>query len=308
RGNSNRRLENIASVSRSSGLEKDGDALKDLKTQEEYRDFIQNKLESYWKHPTRELEENLLILFRKLREGIVSSKRNDSFSTEVNESSLYLATLFNSPRQLGSILPHFVTHPSTFQSSSVNAILAVLLNQLILSYPSQTLYRQSLYPISKSFFQTSSKTYNWITNISSSLSTRNFSKFEKLTRRSSFASILEDSTPESLSDGLGALSISSSNQTPNRELARKALYHAVQLLRARVRDSVWSIIRSSYRELSCNADSGTRDWLIRSLFLNTADSEDDSGISLDNWLEQKEVEGHIRPKENIAGRWIVRKV
>ncbi|KAI1794974.1 hypothetical protein LXA43DRAFT_971018 [Ganoderma leucocontextum] len=116
-------MELIASVSRSSGLEKDGDALRDPKIQQEYRAFIQGKVDEYWKrHPLspddtcgetaaaarnrKENEENLLILFRKLREGLLSTNRRDEFALEVYEMSLYLSVLFKSPVQTTSALSH----------------------------------------------------------------------------------------------------------------------------------------------------------------------------------------------------------
>ncbi|KAI0699956.1 hypothetical protein C8T65DRAFT_658729, partial [Cerioporus squamosus] len=125
-----RHMELIASVSRSSGLEKDGDALRDPKIQEEYRAFIQGKVDEYWKkYPLRshrasghedgdagaeadarrnrmEMEENLLILFRKLREGLLSIHRRDAFALEVYETSLHLSVLFKSPVQTTSTLSH----------------------------------------------------------------------------------------------------------------------------------------------------------------------------------------------------------
>ncbi|EJF63242.1 hypothetical protein DICSQDRAFT_145501 [Dichomitus squalens LYAD-421 SS1] len=117
-------MELIASVSRSSGLEKDGDALRDARVQEEYRTFIQGKLDDYWKRyplssyadlgsedadaarSRKENQENLLILLRKLREGLLSIKRKDAFALEVYETSLYLAVLFKSPVQTTSALSH----------------------------------------------------------------------------------------------------------------------------------------------------------------------------------------------------------
>ncbi|PIL22744.1 transporter [Ganoderma sinense ZZ0214-1] len=118
-----RHMELIASVSRSSGLEKDGDALRDPKIQQEYRTFIQGKVDEYWKrYPLslddsrdetvaaarnrKENEENLLILFRKLREGLLSTNRRDAFALEVYETSLYLSVLFKSPVQTTSALSH----------------------------------------------------------------------------------------------------------------------------------------------------------------------------------------------------------
>ncbi|KAI0712445.1 hypothetical protein C8Q76DRAFT_797292 [Earliella scabrosa] len=122
-----RQMELIASVSRSSGLEKDGDALRDPKIQEEYRAYIQDKVDEYWKKypflsPCRsgasedaesrrnrkEMEENLLILFRKLREGLLSTQRRDAFALEVYETSLHLSILFKSPAQTTSTLSHLL--------------------------------------------------------------------------------------------------------------------------------------------------------------------------------------------------------
>ncbi|TFK91880.1 hypothetical protein K466DRAFT_283725 [Polyporus arcularius HHB13444] len=54
----------------------------------------------------REMEENLLILFRKLREGLLSTHRRDAFALEVYETSLHLSVLFNSPVQTTSTLSH----------------------------------------------------------------------------------------------------------------------------------------------------------------------------------------------------------
>ncbi|KAH9924308.1 uncharacterized protein BXZ73DRAFT_50634 [Epithele typhae] len=115
-------MELIPSVSRSSGLEKDGNALLSPKVQEEYRAFIQEKIDAYWvKYPLgsgddpmseqdainkREIEGNLLILLRKLREGLLSIKRRDAFAQEAYETSLHLAVLFKSPVQITSTLSH----------------------------------------------------------------------------------------------------------------------------------------------------------------------------------------------------------
>ncbi|KAJ4482329.1 hypothetical protein J3R30DRAFT_2158429 [Lentinula aciculospora] len=314
----NRRLENIASVSRSSGVQIDGDALKDYATQEEYREFIQGKLDTFWKRPThteqqsRDIQENLLILFRKLREGIVASKRNDAFAIEVCETSLYLATMFDNPRHLNSILPYFISQPSeatarvlTQQTYSVCAIFIALIGQLILGYPSQTLYRQSIHSIPNSLLQRSSKAYRWISSLSSSIWTNSFSKFEKLTRQSSLSELLDELSPNSLSTEFNVLSLSSQPTKSNFELAGKAFCHVVNTLRTRVRHSTWNIIRSSYRELSCSVDSETRDWLIRSLALDVVRLEDAFDSALDTWLKEKSAAGHIRPKDGVDGRWIV---
>ncbi|KAI0373657.1 hypothetical protein BV20DRAFT_977388 [Pilatotrama ljubarskyi] len=119
-----RHMELMPSVSRSSGLDKDGDALRDRKVQEEYREFIQTKVDEYWKkYPLRavpgsddpdpesvrhrkETEENLLILFRKLREGLMSAQRRDQFAREGKSLNLASTPRTISPAQTTSTLSH----------------------------------------------------------------------------------------------------------------------------------------------------------------------------------------------------------
>ncbi|KAI0036576.1 hypothetical protein K488DRAFT_82015 [Vararia minispora EC-137] len=97
-------FELIASVSRSGGIDKDGDALKDPRIQEGYQDFIKSKLDEYWIQypPDRssnmdasdkaklEKEGNLLIQVRKLREGIYAARRRDAFSVAGAPSVTYV--------------------------------------------------------------------------------------------------------------------------------------------------------------------------------------------------------------------------
>ncbi|KAI5981716.1 hypothetical protein EDD15DRAFT_2331110 [Pisolithus albus] len=103
-------LDYIPSVSRSSGIDKDGDSLKDFRMQERYWEFIDGKLAAFWdeylnqpvcqsesaKRKRVESQTNVLILFRKLREGLISSGRSDQFSLQVYETSLYLSIMFES--------------------------------------------------------------------------------------------------------------------------------------------------------------------------------------------------------------------
>ncbi|KAI0769069.1 hypothetical protein BD413DRAFT_629044 [Trametes elegans] len=193
-----RHMELIPSVSRSSGLDKDGDALRDQKVQEEYREFIQTKVDDYWKaYPLRgpvpgsgeygpeaarhkkETEENLLILFRKLREGLLSRQRRDAFALEVYETSLHLSVLFKSPVQTTSTLSHLFPNfymsisnstrrpPTRPVSSAANgpatqplensppqpppsalpSTLILLLHHLVSSYPSQLAFYTRLHEL-----------------------------------------------------------------------------------------------------------------------------------------------------------------
>ncbi|KAI8971184.1 hypothetical protein BD414DRAFT_501251 [Trametes punicea] len=189
-----RHMELIPSVSRSSGLEKDGDALRDPNVQREYWEFIRSKVEDYWKkYPLKagvprsgdlhsnserhrkETEENLLILLRKLREGLLSTQRKDAFAQEVYETSLYLSVLFRSPVQTTSTLTHLFptfyvqksirlsseksssisgsSQPSSdpesksqpsLPATALSSTVIFLLHHLVSSYPSQLAFHTQL--------------------------------------------------------------------------------------------------------------------------------------------------------------------
>ncbi|KAL1950440.1 hypothetical protein VTO73DRAFT_5564 [Trametes versicolor] len=187
-----RHMELIPSVSRSSGLDKDGDALRDPKVQEEYRAFIQTKVDDYWAKYAlgavpgggsgdadlekaashrKETEGNLLILLRKLREGLMSTQRRDAFALEVYETSLHLSVLFKSPAQTTSTLSHLFpafyvvpaqARPPTSTShtpehdtatqpvpespppTALASTLIFLLHHLVSTYPSQLSFHTQL--------------------------------------------------------------------------------------------------------------------------------------------------------------------
>ncbi|CAE6523044.1 unnamed protein product [Rhizoctonia solani] len=114
---------------RSSGLEPNGDALRSFETQREYWEFITEKILNLEipgryipKSPSerQEKESNTMILLRmypnflttpaphplttpgKLREGFVATDRRDSFAIQVVEKSTYLSILYNSPINIAS--------------------------------------------------------------------------------------------------------------------------------------------------------------------------------------------------------------
>ncbi|KAK8861688.1 hypothetical protein IAR55_002511 [Kwoniella newhampshirensis] len=113
-------MELMQSVSRSGGDGANGDALKDWGTQERYRQYIDERIDSHYKtfdtprhtppkKGSREKEEleglaSIVLLFRKLREGVVASHRIDAFAIEVFESSAHLAILAQNRPQLLSAL------------------------------------------------------------------------------------------------------------------------------------------------------------------------------------------------------------
>ncbi|KAF5369397.1 hypothetical protein D9758_002495 [Tetrapyrgos nigripes] len=325
----NRRMENIASVSRSSGLQEDGDALKNFKTQEEYRVFIADKLTEFWKRypqagsgtPSQqqiEVQENILILFRKLREGIVSSKRQDQFALEgkdkpgnlsIYETSLHLATLFHSPKQINSIIPHLVPDLYSQVAESrtqrrLASVLISLLHQLVQEFPSQGSYYTFLRSIPESLLPRKSEAYLWLDAIASTLRVHNHYKFERLTSPTSFSSFLADGLDSApLENRVAALSISSQSEN---DLLIKAFHSVIDDLRGKARESAWTVIRSAYREISCHTDSPTREWLAQSLALRMVLSDNHS-MTVDQWLQDKFSENHVRPKEGVEGRWIISK-
>ncbi|KAG7088118.1 hypothetical protein E1B28_012143 [Marasmius oreades] len=297
------KMENIASVSRSSGLERDGDALKDFKVQEEYRVFIQEKLDdlrtqfpsgkptnSFGRQRRVELQENILILFRKLREGIISSQRYDHFSLEVYETSLYLSCIFHSPTQTTSIIGHLL--PDLYDKipaphrNLVPSILISLLHELVGGYPSNAGFQRTLKAIGR--LDQSSEAYRWITDLSASLRTRNYTRFETLTRYEAFVQLLSD-------------------EGTQMNLKSQAVISLINTLRTKTRETTWSILRSAYRELSCHEESGTRPWLVRSLALGNIDAEQ-SDKGLDEWLEEKSGLGDAHRKEGVQHRWVLVRV
>ncbi|KAG2009828.1 hypothetical protein CC2G_012713 [Coprinopsis cinerea AmutBmut pab1-1] len=313
------RMELMASVSRSSGLERDGDDLKNYNIQQEYREFIQGKLDGFSKRYPLEIrsadkqrieaQENLLILFRKLREGVYASKRRDEFALEVYETSFYLSIIFNSAKQIAAVMNHLV--PGTYESVTCPkplcrpTIVLSLLYHLVASYPSQTTYHHHLRSISDELLPRRSNAHNWIRSLASALRTRNYSKFAQLYKKQSMSMIFEDTEKDTL--GLDALSISQAQSS--KQLAKIAILAVLDDLRSRARDTAWTVLRSAYREFSCDANSeSTKTWLSRTLSLQPLLVTDDRTWTAEGWLEDRATHGHTRRKEGVEGRWIVCKV
>ncbi|WWC88053.1 uncharacterized protein L201_002956 [Kwoniella dendrophila CBS 6074] len=115
-------FELIQSVSRSGGDGAEGDALKDWEIQNKYRAFIEKKVDKHYrtfktarhKLPLKDAKDeveslgSLVLLFRKLREGVVASSRIDEFAIEVFESSAQFSILANNKPQLISSLSGLV--------------------------------------------------------------------------------------------------------------------------------------------------------------------------------------------------------
>ncbi|KAF9525516.1 hypothetical protein CPB83DRAFT_896960 [Crepidotus variabilis] len=335
---SQRRMNLMASVSRSSGLEKDGDdhgvvielqlricSLKHHSTQEEYRKFIQEKedhalrtfqnssSETEKERKTRiETQENVLILFRKLREGVASSNRDDSFAYEVYETSLYLSVLFDSPKQTISIIPHLSSRTPDLRPicQSVYSLLGSILHYLVVYYPSQGQYFQYLQSIPSSTLSRSpqSEPHTWLSALSRSLRARNYAKLSLLTSKATILDVIQKAP----SNGTGLIQPDQSNHglphhQADSKLGQDAVLHLLQALRQKSAVTTWSVLRSAYREIS-TADTAegksTSKWLQKSLLLEavTSKAQDEKAES---WLLSKIDLGYVRKKEDVEGRWIV---
>lgn len=268
----------------------------------------------------------------KLREGILSTKRSDAFALEVYETSLYLTALFSTPAQTTSIisqlLPHMYLPFSTLSASCSLTALLSLVHFLVAGYPSQSRFFEHLLAMPRTFMPRSSAAYHWVWALARALRQRNYAQLERLTERAAFADLMPQPKPSPNSkpkpkpqtspasgDGKDTSKTSTTGAPENLSLA--ALSTLIDVLRAKARETTWSVLRSAYRELYCPKPGGsdaavapTRLWLCRSLVLQStvepADGLNDTSV-LDDWLEKKRAADEIRPKEGAEGRWIVHK-
>ncbi|OSX59638.1 hypothetical protein POSPLADRAFT_1048138 [Postia placenta MAD-698-R-SB12] len=318
-----RRMELMPSVSRSSGLDKDGDALRDHKVQEEYRVFIEGKV-------------------CKLREGLLSSKRSDAFALEVYETSLCLSVIFCNTKQTASILSHLLPHlysaspfspPSASHSPLPNVILS-LLHELLESYPSQSRYFERLYSLPRAFIPRDSEEYRWVNDLARCLRRRSYANLEELTCRHAFTSFFlkSDQSASETSKTQDATLIDAKDANflagAPAHLALEAACVLNDALRAKARETTWLVLRSAYRELHClpscgdnvelKPDTGTvpstAHWLIHSLALHSVTSGLEHTESADKlvneWMAERCTAGEVRPKDGagMEGRWMICKV
>jgi hypothetical protein len=227
----------------------------------------------------------------------------------VYETSLFLAILFDSPRQTTSILSHLIPdiYSTLFSPLSRLVVIISLTHHLAAAYPSQVTFRQHLHTLPSSLLPLDSESRVWITSLAYNLRSMNYSKFEKLTRPSSFSPLFDVTQKQdhrtSTLDSIGCPHSSA-------DLANQALHALIDSLRTKAREKSWHVIRSAYRELACHSGSGdTRDWLERSLALPSTIPAACESTALREWLEKKSREGQVRQKDGASeGRWIICKV
>jgi len=189
--------------------------------------------------------------------------------------------------------------PSTEpHQNCVETVLVCLLHHLAAAYPSQREFHSSLASVPKAFFPDGSLARPWITSLAGCIRARNYAKIDKLTQISAL--------PVGDTAASSAVQMTALPQDPSRELSQKALYHLVDSLRNKTREMAWTVMRSAYRELSCQVDPqlNTRAWLERSLGL-IGGIPGECSIGLDEWLDRESGLGHVRRKDGVEGRWIV---
>ncbi|KAF8753889.1 hypothetical protein RHS01_06716 [Rhizoctonia solani] len=252
-------LEWLPAVSRSSGLEPNGDA--SFETQQEYWEFITEKilnLELPGRYIPKSLSErqekesNAMILLRKLREGFVATDRRDNFSIQVVEKSVYLSIVYNSPVNIASsfsyLLDVYTAKPETSETLKLSKTavgLLQFLHTLVDEFPSQKVsHRLILGSDARICLPRNSAEWSLASDIASALLVDERLKNEPWTKFTS-----------------GSGGSNSESEVVFAKLPSRALTHLLEQLRAKVRSSAWPVLRSAYRQVV------KEPWLERSLLL-----------------------------------------
>ncbi|CAE6476014.1 unnamed protein product [Rhizoctonia solani] len=268
-------LQWLPSVSRSSGLEPNGDALRSFETQREYWEFITEKILNLEipgryipKSPSerQEKESNTMILLRKLREGFVATDRRDSFAIQVVEKSAYLSILYNSPINIASsfayLLDVYAVKPEIAKTPNLNKTVIGLLQflqSLVDEFPSQRVSHRLIVGSDERCLPHNSAEWSFASDLSSALRRNNWWALEKLTSPKAVDERLKKApwaTPTS-----GPIEPDLETEAVFSKLPSRALAHLLEQLRTKVRNSAWPVLRSAYREVV------KAPWLERSLLL-----------------------------------------
>jgi len=244
--------------------------------------------------------ENLMLLTRKLREGILASRRTDGFAIEVYETSFYLAIIFDSASYaistsshlLSSLYPPLV-HTEPPEDDRTLVVTLSLLRHLCHSPISQTRFWKELSAARRSsFLCPSTSQYEWIYGIATALRYHNYIALDRLSR----------------SPGAPSSTLSSVTHSP---LAMHAVERMLERLRISARASCTAVLRRAYVDFHDVPD--TCEWLCRVACLKaTPRNETDGAVrpqsEVDRWFEKLCTEGQFRRKDDITPqRWVVNK-
>ncbi|KAH7101667.1 hypothetical protein BKA62DRAFT_770421 [Auriculariales sp. MPI-PUGE-AT-0066] len=280
-GNTNQggvRLDAVASISRTSGQNDDGDALRNPGFQQKYADSLAHKVAEFWQRfppeaaataQTVALEQNsLMIAFRKLREGVLASQRCDAFALHVYESSFLLACSFDAPQHATAALAHLTQTlwPAHPPSSSIVPLAGVLFTIVNLDQPREATHRL------RDFHQyLSSDDIRWTNTLA------------RLKRSGNYTALCRHVDGEHLPGGVHGDVVGQLYGGAN-DIGRRTTHALFDLLRAGTRGRTWDVLRIAYRDVAMEE---SRNWLLRSLGLAKE-------AGLDEWIENKVAKGEAQ--------------
>ncbi|KZW00913.1 hypothetical protein EXIGLDRAFT_830356 [Exidia glandulosa HHB12029] len=293
------RLDAVASISRTSGTDASGDALRNPQFQEEYAQVLATKVAAHWKRfpspvgsnshvvPSNDEQlecDSLLIAFRKLREGVLSSRREDAFAIHVYESSFLLSVLFRSPAHATASLAHlthvlYTKQPRTATVTDLVATAGMLHTLLHLEHPAEFMNR--LHHTSPFL---SPETKLWLSRLSRYKRTDNFAAARLHMSPDRLPAVLtSDATVE------GQLILYGGRT----DVGKCAVQRLISLIAADMGTRAWNVLRAAYREAVVQESA---DWLAQNLALDRTE--------LDVWVKDKEQKGELREAEtNGRVRW-----
>lgn len=299
-------MDKILSISRSGDLDKGGNALKSPKLQSEFFVQIERKLNDYLRdYPTilkcsspstgqLAAQDNILIQLRKLREGLLSTKRADSFALQVYELSFYFAVSCQSTthqQSTANTLPALyrsserasTRQPPQTTSQKQRATFAVirLLQSLTETRSFGNHYHTRLAEVN-SYCQLESVVQSWLQELLMSIIRGNITHSMLLTH---------DAQRERKARDLGL----NTNSTAHT-IAKQALSRTLLNLRSILRDRAWTVTRTAYRQITVSHD----DWCYRSLGFQDKDQ-------LESWLKEREKLGEANPRPESTTVWLLHK-
>lgn len=220
---------------------------------------------------------------------------------------MFLSIIFNAPAQTTSVISHLI--PTLYQAVSeptkrrTETVLLSLLHFLVAGYPSQSRYFEHLHSLPNSFLTLNHPARRWVQDLTQTLRFRNYARLDENTSREACSRLFPVPNPPTCPV-----------DSPHTDLTLQALHTLADALRAKARETHWTIVRTAYRELSLPRSSEaepalTRDWLCRTLTLRSIGSggAEDVVHLVDTWIASKAKQGDVKQKEGLEERWIVTK-
>ncbi|CAG7846797.1 SubName: Full=Uncharacterized protein {ECO:0000313/EMBL:CCA70647.1} [Serendipita indica DSM 11827] len=154
------------------------------------------------------IQEDLLRLLRKLREGVMASGREDSFATDVTvyEMSLFLAAAYGKTDQVTAVATHLLPTETIHSAASPTwkrppprefVILLILLHHIVIGLRSSASLRWVVLAISSPLLTSKvcRNNLDWLKNIILSLRAHNYQSFWKIASEDHIATVARASSP-----------------------------------------------------------------------------------------------------------------